>query len=65
MPEKQRENYFILLGIDPKAPWSDEKFEKILIKKREEWSAKIKLPGRKGAQYQEPLQSFSCDDLVY
>ena len=40
MPEKQRENYFILLEIDPKAPWSDEKFEKTLKQKRAEWTAK-------------------------
>jgi formylglycine-generating enzyme required for sulfatase activity len=59
MPEKQRENYFILLEIDPKAPWSDEKFEKTLIQKRADWSAKSKLPGRKGAQYQEYLALVS------
>ena len=59
MPEKQRENYFILLGIDPKESWSDEKFEKILIQKRADWSAKSKLPGRKGAQYQEYLALVS------
>ena len=55
MPEKQRDNYFILLGIDPKESWSDEKFEQTLIQKRAEWSAKSKLPGRKGAQYREYL----------
>jgi formylglycine-generating enzyme required for sulfatase activity len=55
MPEKQRENYFILLGIDPKESWSDEKFEKILIQKRAEWSKKSQLPGRRGAQYREYL----------
>ena len=59
MPEQQRENYFILLGIDPKAPWSDEEFEKTLIQKRAEWSAKSKLPGRRGAQYQEYLAIVS------
>ena len=55
MPEKQRDNYFILLGIDPKESWSDEKFEQTLIQKRAEWSAKSKLPGGKGAQYREYL----------
>ena len=59
MPEKQRDNYFILLGIDPKESWSDEKFEKTLIQKRADWSAKSKLPGRKGAQYQEYLALVS------
>ena len=59
MPEKQRENYFILLEIDPKAPWSDEEFEKTLIQKRAEWTAKSKLPGIKGAQYQEYLALVS------
>ncbi|MDE5090024.1 MAG: formylglycine-generating enzyme family protein, partial [Trichodesmium sp. St16_bin2-tuft] len=59
MPEKQRDNYFILLGIDPKESWSDEKFEQTLIQKRAEWSAKSKLPGRKGAQYQEYLALVS------
>ena len=59
MPEQQRENYFILLGIDPKESWSDEKFEQTLIQKRAEWSAKSKLPGRKGAQYQEYLALVS------
>ena len=59
MPEKQRENYFILLGIDPKESWSDEKFEKTLIQKRNEWSKKSQLPGRKGAQYQEYLALVS------
>ncbi len=55
MPEKQRDNYFILLGIDPKEFWSNEKFEQTLIQKRAEWSAKSKLPGGKGAQYREYL----------
>ena len=55
MPEKQRDNYFILLGIDPKESWSDKKFEKILIQKRAEWSKKSQLPGRRGAQYREYL----------
>ena len=55
MPEKQRDNYFILLEIDPKAPWSDEKFEETLIQKRAEWSKKSQLPGRRGAQYREYL----------
>ena len=59
MPQKPRDNYFILLGIDPKESWSDEKFEKILIQKRADWSAKSKLPGRKGAQYQEYLALVS------
>ena len=59
MPEKQRDNYFILLGIDPKESWSDEKFEQTLIQKRAEWSARSKLPGRKGAQYQEYLALVS------
>ena len=55
MPEKQRENYFILLEIDPKESWSDEEFEKTLIQKRAEWTAKSKLPGIRGAQYREYL----------
>ncbi|MDE5078660.1 MAG: hypothetical protein O4751_10440, partial [Trichodesmium sp. St2_bin6] len=59
MPEKQRENYFILLEIDPKAPWSDEKFEKTLKQKRAEWTAKSKLPRRRGAQYREYLALVS------
>ncbi|MCL2934832.1 MAG: hypothetical protein MGG11_22060, partial [Trichodesmium sp. MAG_R03] len=59
MPEKQRENYFILLGIDPKESWSDKKFEKILIQKRAEWSKKSQLPGRRGAQYREYLALVS------
>ena len=55
MPEQQRENYFILLGIDPKESWSNEKFDQTLIQKRAEWSKKSKLPGKRGAQYREYL----------
>ena len=55
MPEKQRDNYFILLGIDPKESWSNEKFDQTLIQKRAEWSKKSKLPGKRGAQYREYL----------
>lgn len=55
MSEQKRENYFILLGIDPKAPWSDETFNQTLMQKRAEWSRKSKLPGKKGAQYREYL----------
>jgi hypothetical protein len=33
-----RENYFILLDIDPYAPWSDDEFKKILQKNQTKWS---------------------------
>ena len=33
-----RKNYFILLGIDPDAPWSDDEFKKILKKNKAKWS---------------------------
>ncbi|MDV2998281.1 MAG: hypothetical protein N4J56_007986 [Chroococcidiopsis sp. SAG 2025] len=55
MSEQTRENFFILLGIDPKAPWSDEKFKQSLQEKRADWTKKSKLPGKKGAIYREYL----------
>lgn len=49
MTTNNRPNYFILLDLDPKKPWSDAEFEKALKEKKEEWNKKVNHP-QKGAE---------------
>jgi len=54
--EKKRENYFILLGIDPHKPWSDADFESQLLVKMSEWT-KGQNNVLKKAQFKQNLDS--------
>ena len=44
MPASPLPNFFILLGIDPNKPWSDDSFVETLERKRAEWTKGGKNP---------------------
>jgi hypothetical protein len=79
MPEEtKRENYFILLGLDPRQPWSQANFESQLQAKRGEWTklqnnirkkaeAKMYLdavPKIRQVMEDEALRKLEVDDAI-
>jgi hypothetical protein len=41
-------NFFILLGLDPKAPWNQAEFERVLLEKKREWAKQMMRPDNIG-----------------
>lgn len=39
-----RQNYFVLLGLDPDAPWNDAAFRDLLTRKKAEWTRNARNP---------------------
>lgn len=39
-----RQNYFVLLGLDPDAPWDDAAFQELLTRKKAEWTRGARNP---------------------
>ncbi len=39
-----RQNYFVLLGLDPDAPWDDAAFQDLLTRKKAEWTRNARNP---------------------
>lgn len=44
MSDIERPNYFVLLELDPKKPWSEEEFQKALKAKKIDWTKKSNDP---------------------
>jgi fibronectin type 3 domain-containing protein len=64
MPEQPtRENYFIILDIDPDKAWVDADFDKQLIAKQTEWSRGLTNPIKK-IKFQNYLDSVSQIKIV-
>jgi hypothetical protein len=51
--ETSRPNYFILLGLDPKAPWDEKKFQEAFKAKKTEWSRLSVSAGKKAIEAQQ------------
>lgn len=63
MEQNQRENYFILLGLDPNKPWSQADYEAKLLAKRGEWTKGLNNT-RKKIEAKQNLDSVRDIDAV-
>lgn len=51
----KRPNFFVLLDLNPDAPWDDKVFEATLRKKQNDWSRDRNKPGAKGTEAKQNL----------
>lgn len=64
-----RPNFFILLGLDPNAPWDQAAFDEALNKKRREWSSqqqgvgKMVLTAKQYLSYIPTMQAVMLDEV--
>lgn len=58
MTEKKLPNLFLLLDLNPDAPWDQGLFEERLRDKRREWSGLTHMPSKRGLQAKQSLSKI-------